>query len=145
MRQIVGRILFVSYRLRWPQLQRSEVLFCCLMCYGVSEGTHLTCIPVSLYFRLYAIITWVCSCVRVCVVQIRQRDLLFSPQPEPIDSPQAGGPGTTAFCQSLEWAGGWMDYSIVAWSTQPEISHYIKLKPVIRKTMAWKLRNPVLF
>lgn len=86
-----------------------------------------------------------CVCCVLCVVQIRQRDLLFSPQPEPIDSPQAGGPGTTAFCQSLEWAGGWMDYSIVAWSTQPEISHYIKLKPVIRKTMAWKLRNPVLF
>ena len=48
---------FDSYRLRWPQLQRSEVLFCCLMCHRVSEGMHLTCIPVSLYFRLYAIIT----------------------------------------------------------------------------------------
>lgn len=138
--QIVGRILFVRYWLRWPKLQRSEVLFCCLMCHRVSEGMHLTCIPVSLYFRLYAIIS---ECV--CVVCIRQCDLLFSPQPEPIDSPQAGGLGTTAFCQSLEWAGGWMDYSIVAWSTQPEISHYIKLKPVIRKTMAWKLCNPVLF
>lgn len=69
----------------------------------------------------------------------------FPPQPELIDSPQAGGPRNAAFCQSLEWAGGWMDYSIVAKGTQLEISHYIELKPVITKTIAWKLGNPILF
>ncbi len=113
----------------------------------LKHASHLQfceCVFLTLCHNTTSVFLCVCVCVCVCVLcvaQIRQCDLLFSPQPEPIDSPQAGGPGTAAFCQSLEWAGGWMDYSIVTGGTQLEIWHYIKLKPVIRKTMARKLRN----
>lgn len=75
--------------------------------------------------------TGVLLCVSVCVVSF------FSFKPEPIDSPQAGA----AFCQSLQRAGGWMDYSIVTCGTQRGISHCVILKPVIRKTRAWRLSN----
>lgn len=75
--------------------------------------------------------TGVLLCVSVCVASF------FCFTPEPIDSPQAGA----AFCQSLQRAGGWMDYSIVTWGTQRGISHCVILKPVIRKTRAWRLSN----
>lgn len=37
-----------------------------------------------------------------------------------------------------------MDEWSSSWATQPEISQYVLLKPVIRKTTAWKLcKHPV--
>lgn len=95
------------------------------------------------------------SCVRACVcVKASALKLCFCYvfclcslplQPEPIDCVPAGRPSAAASCQRLEWAGGWMDYSFVSWGTLREISHYVKLKPLIRKTTAGKLCKPIVF